>query len=285
MENESPAIETESPALVNLPELTPSQREQLELRSTEFVGRWNQLVSTTNWDKGKIIQQWRDSISSSELPEESYTDERWSQVVGGVTPQHVGRLRRTHVRFGHVYSKYEGLFWSHFYAALDWDDAEMWLEGAVQNGWSVSIMRRERWETLGKDPKDKPQVTDIVVTESDEEMQALVSAGRAAADDREYIEGPIHEGPDFGDESPAGSRQKPDVSVDSVAAAEDTISSGPKVKPFEAFTDLPDDLSDALNQLKIAIITHKAKEWDEISLNEMLGVLEALKQLAKAAPE
>ena len=33
--------------------------------------------------------------------------------------------------------------------AVDWDDAEMWLEGAVQSQWSVSAMRRQRVETLG----------------------------------------------------------------------------------------------------------------------------------------
>jgi len=45
-------------------------------------------------------------------------------------------------------SQYEGLYWSHLQAALDWDDAEMWLEGAIQNQWSVSQMRGQRWETL-----------------------------------------------------------------------------------------------------------------------------------------
>mgnify|MGYP000408540184 CR=1 FL=1 len=26
----------------------------------------------------------------------------------------------------------------------------MWLEGAIHNGWSVSQMRGQRWETVGK---------------------------------------------------------------------------------------------------------------------------------------
>src|SRR5690606_12131349 len=73
----------------------------------------------------------------------------WSRRVGNVTPQHVGRLRRAFERFGAVRQEYRGLFWSHFQAALDWDDAEMWLEGAVQNQWSISEMRHQRWEALG----------------------------------------------------------------------------------------------------------------------------------------
>ena len=35
--------------------------EKLELASDSFVGRWNTLVSTTNWEKGRIIQQWREA--------------------------------------------------------------------------------------------------------------------------------------------------------------------------------------------------------------------------------
>ena len=45
--------------------------------------------------------------------------------------------------------QYAGLYWSHFQTAIDWDDAEMWLEGAVQNGWSISEMRARRATTLG----------------------------------------------------------------------------------------------------------------------------------------
>ena len=69
--------------------------------------------------------------------------------MGGVTPQHVGRLRRVFERFGETHDQYAGLYWSHFQAALDWPDAEMYLEGAVQNDWSVAQMRNERWEAMG----------------------------------------------------------------------------------------------------------------------------------------
>ena len=124
-----------------------------------------------------------------------YSDEAWSQLVGGVTPQHVGRLRRCYDRFGHVFGEYDGIFWSHFYAALDWDDAEMWLEGAVQNKWSVSGMRKERWETLGK-VGDKPAEGEIISTEINEETQSLSLSEKPRNNDRDYIEGPVHEGPD-----------------------------------------------------------------------------------------
>src|SRR5690606_19485272 len=78
-----------------------------------------------------------------------------------VSPQHVGRLRRVYERFGSSFESYAGIYWSHFLAALDWDDAEMWLEGAVQSGWSVSQLRRVRWEAMGSQPELEPEDGDV----------------------------------------------------------------------------------------------------------------------------
>ena len=67
--------------------------------SKPFIGQWNTLVSTTNWDKGQIICQWRKQLEHEGVKSNEYSDEAWSQLVGGVTPQHVGRLRRCFDRF------------------------------------------------------------------------------------------------------------------------------------------------------------------------------------------
>jgi len=140
MPSESPTLPVDNPNFITISKKTTTE-------SKPFIGQWNTLVSTTNWDKGQIICLWRKQLEHEGVKANEYSDEAWSQLVGGVTPQHVGRLRRCYDRFGHVFGEYNGIFWSHFYAALDWDDAEMWLEGAVQNKWSVSGMRKERWET------------------------------------------------------------------------------------------------------------------------------------------
>jgi len=259
--------------------LSTAQLNAFHLHSSHFVGQWNTLISTTNWEKGAIISAWQKSMRDSEIPAISFTDQRWCQLVGGATPQHVGRLRRTYGRFGHVYQEYSGLYWSHFYAALDWDDAEMWLEGAVQNNWSVSTMRMTRWETLGKIPNEKPRNRDIVVTELEEESQSLAISPRVSAAEREYIAGPIYEGPDFGDEA---EERRPSRQREDQAASSDDSLPRSKIKLFETFTDLPDDIQGAVNQLKIAIIRHKSAEWQEISLAKTLDLLDALKALAKA---
>ena len=130
--------------------------------SGEYVARWDRLVSTTNWEKGRIICEWREALIQAEAPSGSYADEAWSRRAGSVSPQHTGRLRRVYQRFGHVHQQYAGLCWSHFQAALDWPEAEMWLEGAVQNCWSVARMRHRRWQTLGAPPRQRPRDEEIV---------------------------------------------------------------------------------------------------------------------------
>ncbi len=144
--------------------------------SEPFVGQWNRLVSTTNWEKGRIIVQWREELIATDAPASNYSDEAWGRLVGGVTGQHVGRLRRVYGRFGQVCQQYQGLYWSHFQSALDWDDAEMWLEGAVQNRWSVSKMRSQRWETLGAVEGAQPQDSDIIAGELDEDFEPAQGA-------------------------------------------------------------------------------------------------------------
>jgi hypothetical protein len=253
-------------------------------KSKPFIGQWNQLISTTNWDKGQIICQWRESLKENKVPAAECSDEAWSQLVGGVTPQHVGRLRRTSERFGHVYSEYEGIYWSHFYAALDWDDAEMWLEGAVQSKWSISGMRQQRWETLGK-VGDAPNTADIVASETAEETQSLALSENTRNNDRDYIEGPVHEGPDWGDEDKPSGKKDKDSSVDSDDDGEVEPVKPHAIRPFESFKDLPDDVMEAASSFKVAIIRHKADEWSEIEKDDMIGMLDALKQLASIAAE
>jgi hypothetical protein len=143
----------------------------LDNASQPYVGRWNTLVSTTNWEKGRIINEWRAALVEAGAPPREYADEAWARRVGAVTGQHVGRLRRVYERFGLVYREYPRLYWSHFYAALEWDDAEMYLEGAVQSGWTVAQMRRRRWEAMGAVEGEKPRDGDIVV--------ALLDGGEA----------------------------------------------------------------------------------------------------------
>jgi hypothetical protein len=251
--------------------------------STEYVGRWNRLVSTTNWEKGRIISDWRTAMQQADAPAASYTDDAWSRQVGGVTPQHVGRLRRVHERFGGVREQYPGLYWSHFQAALDWPDAEMYLEGAVQNNWSVAQMRDTRWEATGAQPELQPQVADAVAGEVDEDFSAAGSSPLPAAISESL--GEVHGTDDFSEfddsesVSPLGDASHLSNAVSAVADAP------PLLRPFESLPSLPADLKEAFELMKLAILAHKVCGWAEIARDDVLSVLESLRQLALAPAE
>lgn len=260
--------------------------KSLEL-SAEFVGRWGALISTTNWEKGRIISEWREALMGSEAPAAAYSDEAWSRRVGGVTPQHVGRLRRVHERFGDSFKTYAGLYWSHFLAALDWDDAEMWLEGASQSAWSVSQLRRTRWESMGGQPELEPDEREIAADGSlsmgvDEDFTPLAEADAQTGKQdgpRAVAEGPLAEGPDFGDDAygAGGSSEDATSTEDDDVPWDDDAEQRPSESPFARLPSLPVDLAEALEQFKLAIIRHRADSWAEVSQADVLQALEALK--------
>ena len=249
--------------------------------SLAYLGRWQQLVSTTNWEKGRIISEWRQALETAGADWQQYSDEAWSRRVGNVTGQHVGRLRRVFERFGASRETYPGLYWSHFQAALDWDDAEMWLEGAMQNSWSISEMRHERWQAFGGAATEQPLDAEPSEAELDEDFSAenlseirdpAELSGRAFDADRA-----VDEDDESQAEAVAGAPFDPDAPWDETGASA-------AIRPFEELPELPDDVSEAFEAYKLAILRHKVAGWHEVSLSQLLASLEALKQLALAPP-
>jgi hypothetical protein len=269
----SPSSETPSS-----PETSP---ELLET-SQPYVGRWDRLVSSTNWEKGRIIAEWRQALMAVQARPSEFSDETWSTLVGGVTPQHVGRLRRTYVRFHAQQETYAGLYWSHFLSALEWNDAELWLEGAVQNRWSIAEMRRARWEAHGGAAAEEPQAADIVAAETDEDAPAPLDASlddtAEIRDPSDASDGPRYEEADFGDEEAS-------ASADDGSAAEhdETPFDFPTPeRPFQNLAALPPDLQEAFESFKLAILHHKLTEWRDVSTTDVVAALRALEQLALA---
>ncbi|MCO6456968.1 MAG: hypothetical protein J5I93_16840 [Pirellulaceae bacterium] len=257
----------------------PLEELHYQGESAPFVGRWNRLVSTTNWEKGRIICEWREDLQSAEAPAAEYSDEAWSRRVGGVTGQHAGRLRRVYQRFGQVYQQFAGLYWSHFQAALEWNDAEMWLEGAVQNGWSVSQMRRQRWDVLGADEQLKPRDEDILVGELDEDFEPALTKAPDAPIEAEDFEQFVTR------ETAEEEASEADVEVEveaPVAHRLEEQEAEDVVRPFEDLAELPADVAEAFEAFKLAILRHKTDGWKQISCRDLLSALDSLKELAQA---
>lgn len=248
----------------------------VEEASAEYLGQWNRLISTTNWEKGRIICLWRERLLAAGVPAQSSTDEAWSRYVGGVSPQHVGRLRRVYQRFGQVAQSYAGLYWTHFLAALDWPDAEMWLEGASQGSWSVSVMRQQRWEATGAAVEQQPREEDVLAVEYDEDTAQEESPARDVVFDTAQD---VYDAQ--GEESLVALAEPEDYDP-TAAAVDEPASAVEAVRPFANLGPLPSDLAEAVEQMKLAIVQHKLTQWEQVSCQQVLDALEALKQLALA---
>lgn len=259
----------------------------LEEASQPFVGRWHRLVSQTNWEKGRIILQWRQALQQSGAPASDYSDETWSRLVGGVSPQHVGRLRRVYERFGATADQYPGLYWSHFLAALDWPDAEMWLEGAKQNRWSVARMQAQRAQTLGLVVSARTIPAEMATDEEAEcsgeaiplAIEPDMQEVRLPADESKYQE------ESTSSESSEGGMGLSEGQDGPAQSALGEPSLTPEVGP-PAFADLPpmpDDVAEAFEAMKLAIVRHKLAGWQEISCRQMAKILDALKRFALAS--
>jgi hypothetical protein len=276
-------MDAASPVSMEAGEALASEALAHEAIEQPFVGRWRRLVSTTNWEKGRIILEWREALIAASAPAGDFSDEAWSRRVGGVTSQHVGRLRRVYHRFASVQASYSGLYWSHFQAALDWDDAEMWLEGASKQGWSVETMRRTRWESLAavnehQASQDEPLAQDSDVDE-DYVPSSVPDERPPSADDgaselvAERADVPLPpEAAELGDE-PRPAEKGAHIFADE---SRSTIAF---VQPFQDLADLPPDLADAFDAMKLAILRHKSEGWQQISRDDTLAALDALKGL------
>jgi len=259
-----------------------------------FVGQWNRLVSTTNWEKGRIICEWREALIADGAAVTEYSDEAWSQLVGRVTSQHVGRLRRVFQRFGDAFDQYQGLFWSHFQAAIDWEDAEMWLEGAIHNGWSVSQMRGQRWETVGKPGEAMPTDEEEAagddedapwLGEDESEMASREEAITGESAEVKSVEGTAKKTKEESDEEEEGEEAESGSSESSSSSYDDESPKSQKKERTRLSVevgDLPDDIADAFEQFKLAIITQRRLEWAETTPESVIECLDALRELTLA---
>ncbi len=263
----------------------------LDEASQQYLHKWHVLVSTTNWEKGRIISEWRNDLQANGATVAQFSDEAWSRRVGSVSGQHVGRLRRVFERFATARESYPKLSWSHFCSALDWNDAEMWLEGAVQSVWSVADMRHERWLALGGDATLQPRDEEVVAAEVDEDY---ADPGRDHSADathdpsvpRDFVADTFSETNSSGDDAQADGHSTGEgvpFAVDSRDAAEYAT------QPLTSVGELPDDLQQAFEAFKLVVLRHKVTGWVEVSAADVLNCLEHLKQLTltpgEAAPD
>jgi hypothetical protein len=110
----------------------------------DLIQRAQSAVSSCNWEVGQCAALWTRRFSRGR------TDTDFAQLVG-LTGDQVYQRRRVWETFGDVSANYSSLKWSHFYAALTWDDAAECLQWANDIGSTVAEMKAWRRAQRGED--------------------------------------------------------------------------------------------------------------------------------------
>ena len=267
--------------------IPPEKEPLIDEIASEYVGFWNLLVSKTNWEKGKVIHSWREKLREAKLPRRVYSDDAIATRIGNVSPQHVGRLRRVYERFGSE-PTLPGLYWSHYQAALDWEDADEWLKKASDEKLSVAQTRVARWEKMGAKLQSKPREEDIVSAEPDEDVNPFNDSNAdgfvAVNETQTTLEDAEKE------KSKKPKKQKKNENplgeyageVEPWESSENDFTTTEVLDAISKLEPLPSELADAFESFKCAILSQKVMEWHDVTPLLVAQYLSELKRLLVA---
>jgi hypothetical protein len=116
----------------------------IEASEEQLIARAQDAVSSCRWVVGECAAQWTKRYARGR------TDADFANSVG-LSPDQVFQRRRVWERFGKDQAEYTKLKWSHFYAALNWDDSVECLLWAEENESTVAEMKAWRRARRGED--------------------------------------------------------------------------------------------------------------------------------------
>jgi hypothetical protein len=110
----------------------------------ELIARAQLAVSQCNWVVGECAHKWTQKYARGR------TDGDFAQLLG-LSADQIYQRRRVWETFADVRGEFTSLKWSHFYAALTWDDAPECLQWADENQATVAEMKAWRRALRGED--------------------------------------------------------------------------------------------------------------------------------------
>lgn len=116
-------------------------REETE---ASLIARAQVAVSRCNWEVGECAAMWTKRFARGR------TDADFAALVS-LSADQVYQRRRVWETFGDVSGNYSTLKWSHFYAAINWDDAAECLQWADDVQAGVAEMKAWRRAQRGED--------------------------------------------------------------------------------------------------------------------------------------
>jgi len=120
------------------------QRIDVPETEEQLIEKAQVAVSQCNWVVGECAVKWTQKYARGR------TDADFAVLVG-LSADQIFQRRRVWETFGDVYAEYPSLKWSHFYVALNWDDAPECLQWAHENEATVAEMRAWRRAQRGED--------------------------------------------------------------------------------------------------------------------------------------
>jgi len=127
---------------MKMSQMSPSK--VVEDSEEQLVSRAQDAVSQCRWVVGECAAQWTARYARGR------TDADFAVLIG-ITADQVYQRRRVWETFAGVRDEFASLKWSHFYAALTWDDARDSLRWAEETRSTVAEMRAWRRAQRGED--------------------------------------------------------------------------------------------------------------------------------------
>ena len=119
-------------------------KESIVESEEELIEKAQTAVSQSNWVVGECASKWTTKYARGR------TDADFGILVG-LSGDQVYQRRRVWETFADVDGDYVSLKWSHFYVALNWDDAPECLQWAEENEATVAEMKAWRRAMHGED--------------------------------------------------------------------------------------------------------------------------------------
>lgn len=112
-----------------------------------------QAISQCRWIVGECASKWTQRHARGR------TDADFGQLVG-LSGDQIYQRRRVWETFSDVRSQFASLKWSHFYAALNWDDAADCLQWSEETQATVAEMKAWRRAVRGEDLTSEPEAVE-----------------------------------------------------------------------------------------------------------------------------
>ena len=126
------------------PSAMPQTTLDAQATEQELIRHAQTAVSNCNWTVGECATRWTQKFARGR------TDADFGELVG-MSGDQVYQRRRVFENFAEVQERYVSLKWSHFYIALNWNEAAECLSWANDNEATIAEMKAWRRLQQGED--------------------------------------------------------------------------------------------------------------------------------------